>query len=365
MLEVLLQGSDAQGFRLEPTTSADALLIDYDAISSNVHQLQRWTEKIAKTPSIVVTSNVAATSLPALLIERPLSFSALKDALRKLRDQVKDAQSARNQLAKQIAEVTQQNEKPQPVKLDKATLSALVAEAQQEVKNTGAAVADKAVDSVKESKSLKTEAVSLLNWTEAQKQELEMNCCGQMADLDLHYEAEKRRVLVNMAGTFLAILKDAVTKGRVARQPIQIRGIPGSFVFLPASEEFAYDQDLDFLLQIARSKFKMGELQLLERPDLSDCEYPRAKADELLWLLSLSTLRGRVPDDLGLENELKLRKSPDFDRLLSIPYSRSIARLWGSRFYNAIDVAKILAIPQRFVFSFMVAADAVELFERK
>lgn len=415
MLEVLLGGSDSQGFSVASQSTASALLIDYDIVSNNIHQMARLQSDLGNRPCIVVSAYPHSIDFGNIILSRPLSFDGLKGALRELRIIVDDLQGSFHRPVDETPVVKPETTvaaSERPLKLDKVTLASWVAEAKKEEAHAAPQAAKKTASKPSVKKPVQQQSANaksvhatashppkpaftegepvrhpagaktarpepappavpaakkrdLLDWNAAQKQELELQCCGHYDDINPQDMADRKRITINLQGQFITLAREAVSLANREGLPVQVSGIPGLFVYLPDIQQFAFNLDNELLLQTARSRFGVGELQLQERPDLTDVDFPRAKMDELLWTLSLITVQGRVPDYLDISGEMKLVRAPEFERLLSIPYSRSIARLWVSRSYSALDIAKILAIPQRFVFSFMVAADTVGLFERK
>lgn len=410
MLEVLLSGSDSQGFSVASQSTASALLIDYDIVSNNIHQMSRLQSDLGNRPCIVVSAYPHSIDFGNIILSRPLSFDGLKGALRELRIIVDDRQDRFHRPVDETPVVKPETTvaaSERPLKLDKATLASWVAEAKKEEAHAAPQASKKPASKPSIKKPVQQQSVNaksvhasashspkpaftegstlrqaaqpepvsptgptakkrdLLDWNVAQKQELELQCCGHYDDINPQDMADRKRITINLQGQFITLAREAVSLANRESLPVQVCGIPGIFVYLPDNRQFAFNLDNELLLQTVRSRFGVGELQLQERPDLTDVDFPRAKMDELLWTLSLITVQGRVPDYLDISGEMKLVRAPEFERLLSIPYSRSIARLWVSRSYSALDIVKVLAIPQRFVFSFMVAADTVGLFERK
>ncbi|WP_343802355.1 hypothetical protein [Marinobacterium maritimum] len=193
--------------------------------------------------------------------------------------------------------------------------------------------------------------------------EMIQQCCGSLPDVNLDAPHERRRAYFSLDGLLLPWVQRCVRQGDETGLVQQVLGVPGALFYLPAEKVFLVGIDADLLLQLARTRFGFDEISLQERS--AEAELPHGRkvaADELLWQLALFTARGRVPDTLSAEQPKLLDEMPDFDRLLETPHARSIAELWQSQRLSAQNIASMLGVPQRFVFSFFVAADAIGLF---
>jgi len=85
------------------------------------------------------------------------------------------------------------------------------------------------------------------------------------------------------------------------------------------------------------------------------------RLEALQWLLALLASRGRVPTGRNLEARLTLKHWPNLTRLAVCPSAVRIAALLVKRPCSPMEIARILKVPQRFVFAFVAAADAIGL----
>jgi hypothetical protein len=83
--------------------------------------------------------------------------------------------------------------------------------------------------------------------------------------------------------------------------------------------------------------------------------------DKFLWRMALWTARGRVPKGTDLYKNVVLLHWPNFTRLVVTPYALKISALWVEQPSSLLETAKILEIPQRYVFAFFSAASALKL----
>lgn len=83
--------------------------------------------------------------------------------------------------------------------------------------------------------------------------------------------------------------------------------------------------------------------------------------DGFLWLIALWTARGRLPKGTDLNKPVVLRNWPNFTRLIETPYALKIAAFWIFNSHSLLETARILDIPQRYVFAFFNATHAIRL----
>jgi hypothetical protein len=83
----------------------------------------------------------------------------------------------------------------------------------------------------------------------------------------------------------------------------------------------------------------------------------------LQWTLTLMASRGRVPLGTNIGAQVRLIRWPNFTRLQTFPHVMRIASLWSREAITLADSAKALRIPQRYVFAFYCAAQALGIVE--
>lgn len=397
LLEVFFNSGKAEGFELASTGKADALLVSVSNSDHNGSAGNR-SRQVGDRPHIAVVDPGAAgagSGKGAVLLVRPLSMAALQQALTELRrklEQGEDAQDvgqsespsllgrddhqraavyaewqARKQRSSKVLEAWKASNSLSQGEalrgcfgLERSELNNLIIEAQQQVSRPPRVKPDSAAETESQkSESLISDELQVPRVSAEQIQQ----CCGNLPDVDLDSATERRRVYFSLDGLLLPWVKRAVESGKASGKSQQIVGVPGALFYLPGDDCFLVGIDADLLLQLTRTRFGFDEISLLERE--SDTELPhgrRIAADELLWQLSLFTARGRLPETLSADEPRLLGAMPDFERLLEIPHARSIAELWQSQRLSARSIASMLGVPQRFVFSFLVAADAIGLY---
>ncbi|TVQ73494.1 MAG: hypothetical protein EA373_01080 [Oceanospirillales bacterium] len=189
--------------------------------------------------------------------------------------------------------------------------------------------------------------------------------CGHLPDQDLSDPSGLRRVRFNLERCLLPWVEQAVKVGRQSQQSQQVLGLPGVLIYLPSLDSFFCDLDEDLLLHMARAKFSFGELSLtaIEFSEAVINETSRhIVADKLVWKLALLTSRGRISESIDLNKPLQLIRKPDFNYFEIIPHARTLSELWYSKRLSPIQMLSESSLPQRNVFTFLVAADAVGYF---
>ena len=196
-------------------------------------------------------------------------------------------------------------------------------------------------------------------------------CCGHHPDVNVHNPQQRRGLYFNANGAFLNWLPRAVNKARLSQLPVEIVGLPCPLIYLPEEDRFWGDFDQELLLQYALSRFGMTELELRNRPDLEvikpvarNADPINESRDALIWKMALWSTRGRLSQHLDPEAVYTLLAKPDFNRLLAIPHAEDITELWHQQCFSAVNVTRMLQIPQRYVFAYMSAADALGWLQR-
>jgi len=83
--------------------------------------------------------------------------------------------------------------------------------------------------------------------------------------------------------------------------------------------------------------------------------------DAFLWQITLWTAQGRYPEKLDLSQAVFLREWPNMTRLMLFPHAMRIAALMHEKPRNLIDIARLLNVPEQYVFAFYSAAHSIGL----
>lgn len=152
------------------------------------------------------------------------------------------------------------------------------------------------------------------------------------------------------------------------RTPMTLTGLWRTIVIDPVTRTISYEVSLSQLRSLCIVPVKVGEVFIEtlssrgDRPDVIDPgRWHKEPLDGFLWRIALWTSRGRVPEHCDLRAQVFIKHWPDMTRLQASPHALRIAALWVKRPYGLLQTAKLLGIPQRFVFAFYSAAWAIDL----
>jgi hypothetical protein len=195
--------------------------------------------------------------------------------------------------------------------------------------------------------------------------------CGEQDDVQTVAEV----ALFTPENYLLASVLEAGRMARDTQQTVYLTLAPQEFVLLMPKQGLAYST-IDTLSEefraLCNNPVQTGQFAL-HIPSATELEQlekqAEGDADALLdleafvWVSSLLTARGRLGRGVDIAQKVSLKYWPNLTRLESFPHAMRIAALWNQRPASALDIAKALDIPQRYVFAFHTAANALNLFE--
>lgn len=85
------------------------------------------------------------------------------------------------------------------------------------------------------------------------------------------------------------------------------------------------------------------------------------RADALLWRAAMETAGGRLPTGVNPDKPVYLKHWPNMTRLQRTPHSLRIAAAWAIKGASISETARVLHIPQRYIFAFYNAALELDL----
>jgi hypothetical protein len=224
----------------------------------------------------------------------------------------------------------------------------------------------------KKKAKLKVEAVPVAAPIQTKAAELDLSSveelqrCGNAGDVNLSRPDERRSIFLNAEDSLLIKMREAVDLALKQEHPVEIEGLPGKMYFFPAENVFYSTFSDDFLNQLALTRFGYKELSLqtIENFELEDKgKHLSEDAETLIWKVAIWTARGRLFNGMDPEKQLQLSTKPDFSRFLTLPNCEAISDVWVGHKVSALDVVKILDVPQRVVFSFMSGAYSLGWFQ--
>lgn len=188
---------------------------------------------------------------------------------------------------------------------------------------------------------------------------------GSMPDGDLT-DATARARAAYVPGEFLqGFVQLALARGIDAVAVVRLSGPAfDPITIYPFARRIVFGGSSRTLYAAARLPLKAREVrcELLRGtghtpPD----DQPGEPYDPVLWKLALYASRGRVPAGTPFDAPVKLRRWPNLTRLVAPPHAARIAGLWSRHPCSLAETARLLEIPQRFVFAFYSASNALDL----
>ena len=196
--------------------------------------------------------------------------------------------------------------------------------------------------------------------------------CGEQDDV--HAAAEV--ALFTPENYLLATVLDAWRQAREAQQTVHLKFSSQDYVLLMPKQGLAFctlDTRSEEFRTLCNNPVQTGqfavhipdakELEQMESPVKGDADALLLDIEAFVWVSSLLTARGRLGRGVDIEQNISLKYWPNLTRLEQFPHVMRIAALWHQRPANALEIAKALNIPQRYVFAFHTAASALNLFE--
>jgi len=188
------------------------------------------------------------------------------------------------------------------------------------------------------------------------------------ADINPTDPAQVARVSFSTDNLLQGYLQRALSDATQTNRPVVVSGIWRSISIDPLARSVCYELSLSQLRSLCIMPTKESEVSIQplvipggDAPNRHTGKFDHQPLDAFLWQIALWTSRGRIPNDADLKKPVFLSHWPNFTRLTVTPHALRIAALWSRQPYGLIDTAKILHIPQRYVFAFFCAVQAIGL----
>ncbi|EAR60611.1 hypothetical protein [Neptuniibacter caesariensis] len=289
------------------------------------------------------------------------------DAIIKKKEQIRELKLKK--IAAKKKQLEEQKQKKKKLELQKKKLAAIqkakLKAAKEKQKAKEASVTEpSAVE--KPSAVKEPSAVPVKKYAKELTAEQILQCCGNAADVNFARPDERRSVFHNPEGSLLVVLSDAIELAQKQEQPVEVTGLPGQLFVFPENREIYSTFSDDFLNQLALTRFGYGELGFEEKTDFELKEKDKhlvEGVDSFVWKVAIWTARGRLIVGMDPEKTMQLTTKPDFDAFLPLPHGEEISEVWAGNSLSALDVAKILDVPQRVVFAYMCGAYSLGWFQ--
>ncbi len=396
----------------------DVVVADLDNYDGQHYSLDELLDKYPDTPIIVFSINAVdqqsiAQNDTLFFLKKPIVLDQLKDTLSQCRHIVnnKTADADKKPSTTQAGQQVKKNSSsatPSHTDSPKASAEKLVQIAQeakpsaakgdqvagkkqQAVAKPGSlvhkvpkkinlskhfftpVVAKKAVDKLlpRKRKSEKNAADLSLNKAanEADKINREENSknlpfIGRRGDVDLANADLLKKISFNPQNYIYYHLKDIINskeKGTILHVNIENEC---DFFIGPDNRYVKSPTPLSKRKSVASYFFKTLQIQQQTvAEDWDDIEGDLVQCNVLLWDYALWAARGRLPANVDLDQPVRLKHWLDMNRYVTFPYAVKLAAVWSKHTLSIKEIAEKLQIPQRFVFSFYVACQAIDILD--
>lgn len=195
--------------------------------------------------------------------------------------------------------------------------------------------------------------------------------CGYQPDIDLDKAkaAELEKLYFDPAQHLEGMLIRATELGRCQNSAMKIDGLNGTLILIPHKNQVLYDLGEETLRPLCMLPLNAPRAHILpvsaeeisKQVQTATSILHYAYLDRFLWQTAIWTSHGRLPADTPLDMPIVLLRWPNFTRLPVTPRALQITALWIEHPYSLLETARILSIPQRYVFTFYSAAHSLHL----
>lgn len=325
-------------YHLVEEDSAETSIIDLDGYRGT----EIWDEYRKHHPKqpLILLSLQEMEVEEAIFLHKPLKPEMLLSALVKVREQLRSISN------------NEQSESP---------VEPVTASVQEEAsKNTQPAQQTNEVAKAKKEPERHTHGAAMF-----MEEQMIKAFIGTAPDIDPANPLQVNKVQYDPADFLQSHLKRAFMTSDEEKCCVILQTPRGSIGVFPDNHGVAVNFSESHLrtlssVPLANSTLSMSTLEYDGGFEEAD-ESLHMSREALLWKSALWASRGRVPAGTTLEMPAFLRNWPNMTRLLLFPHALRIAALWASEPYSLPDTATALGIPQRYVFGFYSAANALGL----
>ena len=169
----------------------------------------------------------------------------------------------------------------------------------------------------------------------------------------------------NAESTLLGYVSLAYKIALSSSSNVIVEGPWRPILILYKTKEICVERDFRHLFALSATTFKKEEVSIYgqdqDNNEVLSEQMLVQPLEQFMWKLALRTSQGRVPQGTDLESPVKLIRWPNFTRYEVTPHALRIAALWAKHPASLVDTAKILMIPQQYVFAFYSATFATNM----
>ncbi len=186
---------------------------------------------------------------------------------------------------------------------------------------------------------------------------------GSAPDVDLDDPRQLVSAQYDPKDYFQHIIQQAFMKAVKHHKPVELTIPQGSLIVFPDAKPVLLNVKESRLRAfcalpisdetLTTSFIKQGSLQKYKN------NLPTIALEQVLWKAAIWASRGRVPIATDLNKQVEFQHLPSISRSLLFPNALHIAAYWSEQPCSLIDTIKALQIPQRYVFVFYSASNAI------
>ncbi|MCV6623677.1 MAG: hypothetical protein OIF51_18215 [Cellvibrionaceae bacterium] len=356
-LRYFFQSRTIGQYELSSSADSDLHKPDIHIVDIDSREGFDYAEELLETqPKLKVLCISFEKSAPgqALCIKKPVQKDALLQALSKV--QLAEARS----LADVQKVANQSNQAPEPEQKDTeekksrfhADLQESVVSKKTEVNKSSVAAAvsaEKPQPKFQKVGEAKNTAGAALRLRKSQSLPRQVN--DDLGELEqARYQSENY---------LQGIVNTAIDRSRDEGQPVKVTIAKESFTICAVKRKIWHKIKYNTLRSISSSPIleTNTELSALGQTNVDGVDYLiEEPLDDFLWRSSAWASRGRLLDDVSLNQNLRLTRWPNLTRVLLFPHASKIAAVLASRPISLLELIQDYKLPAYYVFSFYSAA---------
>jgi hypothetical protein len=201
---------------------------------------------------------------------------------------------------------------------------------------------------------------------------------GEQADIDIRDPAQLKKIYYEPKKFLQSIVEKVCIKSRETDSIIQLNVLNHVFYF-DYHEQTVYstvgpgiirplcliphDNNISFKAKDASFRTELHEIiqSNKNKTTKKTLEKQSWNMESFMWLITLWSSRGRLPEGTGLSDPVYLIQWPNLTRLDSVPHAVRISALLYDKPHTLIETAQQLGIEQRYVFAFYSACKSIGL----
>lgn len=208
------------------------------------------------------------------------------------------------------------------------------------------------------------------------KVENEEHFVGEQGDIDIENPEQLKTIFYSPGKFFQSVIEQASLQSRQSGKIIQVNFLNHDFYF-DYEEQKVYSTVGPGIIRPLcllslenkphftprKSSFRNELHKIIQtnkhKTQKKSLEKQSWSMESFMWLISLWTSRGRIPQGTDILKPVFLMEWPNLTRLASIPHAVRIAALLYNHPYPLPRAAQLLGIEQRYVFAFYSACKAI------